>query len=363
MRMLFLTDRLSVRGGADQHLLQVMGAAREAGLQVTLGCGRVETSPPPGVKVVAVRGLGSAVAAPARLGRLGALLDSADVVHVQNVMNPVALERAGATGRAVVTVQDHRVFCPGPGRTLPDGSPCAVTMADEPCRACLPDDCYRRRQLELTTARREALRGARLVVLSAYMAGELAAAALPGAVVVPPWIEPGLPRSEAGQGFVLGGRLVAHKAPLDAWQAWREAGEPQTLIIAGEGPLAPRLVGARHLGWLAGDRLRATLRRARALLFPARWQEPFGILGVEALAEGAPVVVATSGGVSDWAAVGCLPVPAGDVAAMAGAVRRLAADPHLALRLGEEGRMWVGERFARSRLEPRLHAIWQAAAG
>ena len=45
---------------------------------------------------------------------------AADVVHVQNVMNPTALTRLVSSGRAVVTVQDHRVFCPGPGRTPPD---------------------------------------------------------------------------------------------------------------------------------------------------------------------------------------------------------------------------------------------------
>ena len=307
-----------------------------------------------------VRGLAAALASTARLVRLDELLATAEVVHVQNVMNPVALARAVATGRALVTVQDHRMFCPGPGRTLPEGARCRLPMSDAMCHDCLPDNSYRRRSLELTAARREALRGARLVVLSQYMADELAGAGLPGAVVLPPWVEPGPERIDAGHGFVLGGRLVAHKAPLDAWRAWRQAESTQPLVVAGAGPLEALLEGADRLGWLTGTLLRATLRRARALLFAARWQEPFGILGLEALAEGTPVVVADVGGTTDWSEAGCLRVPGGDIGAMTDAIRRLDADPDLALRLGREGRAAVAERFSQSRLEPPLHALWHA---
>lgn len=362
MRVLALTDRLCHRGGADQHLQQMLRSAVAAGYRVVLGCGRLEAEAPTGVEVVLVRGLSSPVANAARLARLEEMLAAAEVVHVQNVMNPVALRLAVATGRAVVTIQDHRVLCPGPGRTLPNGARCTTAMSDGACRACLPDGAYRERMLGLTAARCDALRGARLVVLSHYMADELTAAGLPGALVLPPWVEPGPERFEAGQGFVLGGRLVAHKAPLDGWRAWREAGSPQPLSVAGTGPLECRLVGAERLGWLSADRLRRTLRSARALLFPARWQEPFGILGVEALAEGTPVVVAEAGGTADWSEAGCLRVAPGDVDAMADAIGRLATDPDLALRLGRGGQTAVAERFSRARLEPPLHALWHAVA-
>jgi glycosyltransferase involved in cell wall biosynthesis len=48
------------------------------------------------------------------------------------------------------------------------------------------------------------------------------------------------------------------------------------------------------------DRLSAVYRRARALLLPSRWQEPFGIAGLEALSFGVPVVAWDSGGVGEW---------------------------------------------------------------
>ena len=361
MRIVYLTDRLDRRGGAAAHLRQVVTWAVSGGHRVTVAAGSFAAPPPEGVEAVRVRGLGTAVASPAGLARLGPLLASHDVIHVQNVMNPVALERAAATGRAVVTVQDHRFFCPGPGRTLPDGRPCRAVMSEAACAACLADGGYRARMLALTAARLASVRGARVVVLSGYMQRELEQAGLPDAVVIPPWIEPGPGREGPGRTFLLAGRLVAHKAPEDGWRAWREAGTPLPLEVAGSGPLASALEGARRLGWLDPPAFDEAIRRARAVLFPARWQEPFGIAGMEALARGVPVIVAESGGVAEWARVGCLRVAPGDVDAMAEAIRRLAEDPDLAVRLGREGRRHVLERFSRARIAPRLEAVYRLA--
>jgi glycosyltransferase involved in cell wall biosynthesis len=380
VRLAYLTDRLSLRGGADQHLLQVVAAMAEAGVEITVGCGRAEPSVslPAGVRGARIRGLASPIASAARLAGLDELLRQHDVVHLQNVMNPVVLERAVATGHAAVTVQDHRFFCPGPGRTLPDGTRCTEPMSEHACARCLPDAAYRSRLLELTAARRDAIRGAAVVVLSSYMADELKAAGINHVEVIPPWVRIGGPRRHPGHGLLLGGRLVEHKAVDEAWQAWRRSGTDQPLRIAGAGPLEGSLEGTRHLGWLGPERLAQALRESRALLFPSRWQEPFGILGLEALAQGVPVIVTARGGAPDWSAHGCLRItpcasplgakadPARDrehrVAAMAEAISQLASDPRLALELGEAGRQSAAEQFARARIEPRLHELYRRLA-
>ena len=365
MRLLVLTDRLSARGGADQHLAQVVQSAVAAGDEVTVAFGRDDgtTRPAAGTTGVRVRGLASLAAGRSRLGGLADLLDAAELVLVQNVMNPDALDAAAATGRAVVTVQDHRVLCPGPGKTVPDGSPCRQPMSDAACAACLPDVSYRRATLELTGRRLAAVRRcAAVVVLSSYMADELAAVGIDRADVLPPWIEAGPARDAPGTRFVLGGRLVAHKGVGDGWQAWQAAGRPLPLTVAGTGPLEAGLDGTDRRGWLDPGPLARLLREARALLFPARWQEPFGMLGVEALAQGTPVIVADSGGTRNWSDAGCLRVAPGDVPAMAGAVRRLADDPDLALELGRAGQRAVAARFRRERIEPRLRALHHRVA-
>ena len=52
----------------------------------------------------------------------------------------------------------------------------------------------------------------------------------------------------------------------------------------------PTLRGVRYRGMVDDREKREVLSRARALLFPVRWHEPFGIAMTEALASGCPVI-------------------------------------------------------------------------
>ena len=84
------------------------------------------------------------------------------------------------------------------------------------------------------------------------------------------------------------------------------------------------------------------------------------MLGVEALAEGTPVVVADSGGTADWSHAGCIRVPRGDVGQMAEAIRWLAENDTMARRLGHEGRSMVARRFSRASIEQKLEALYSS---
>ena len=101
------------------------------------------------------------------------------------------------------------------------------------------------------------------------------------------------------------------------------------------------------LGWLDHERLSAVYKRARAVVMPSRWQEPFGIAGLEALTMGAPVVAWDSGGVSEWHPGEGL-VPWGDVAALA-----------LALREAAGRRAAAPPGFERSALMDRLTDVYE----
>jgi hypothetical protein len=46
VRILYHSDRLSLRGGADQHLLQVITWAASSGHRVTAAAGRIESAVP-----------------------------------------------------------------------------------------------------------------------------------------------------------------------------------------------------------------------------------------------------------------------------------------------------------------------------
>ncbi len=118
---------------------------------------------------------------------------------------------------------------------------------------------------------------------------------------------------------------------------------------------APRDVdGVEVLGPIADrDRLARLYAAARVFCVPSRY-EPFGLVYVEAMAHGLPVVAADVGAVSEAVVdgeTGAL-VPPGDAGALAAALLRILADPEHAARLGAAGR----ERVARE-------LTWDAVAG
>jgi glycogen synthase len=123
-----------------------------------------------------------------------------------------------------------------------------------------------------------------------------------------------------------------------------------TLEVQGTGDQdeRARLIRLAHtLG--VGDRVafgsvdRATLvtryRAADAVVFPSEWEEPFGLVPLEAMACATPVVATGVGGSGEFLldGVNCVRFRPGDPAALADAVQRLAADGALRGRLVRHG--------------------------
>ncbi len=94
---------------------------------------------------------------------------------------------------------------------------------------------------------------------------------------------------------------------------------------------------------LSGFRTRAELpaayEAADVVVFPVIWEEPWGLVPLEAMALGRPVVATGRGGSGEYLRDGqnALLYEAGDADALAAAVRRLASDPALRARLREGG--------------------------
>ncbi|MDT5043128.1 MAG: hypothetical protein QOE51_4113 [Actinoplanes sp.] len=105
------------------------------------------------------------------------------------------------------------------------------------------------------------------------------------------------------------GRYHPQKAPHLAIDAAHAAGVP--IVLAGkcteavekqyfENEVKPRLrPGDRLLGVADGTLKRELLRAARCLLFPVQWEEPFGMVMIEAMACGTPVVALRGGAVAE----------------------------------------------------------------
>ena len=129
-------------------------------------------------------------------------------------------------------------------------------------------------------------------------------------------------RADGPPCVLFAGRVVEAKGIRDAISAWRRSGSELPFVVAGTGPLRREIEaeGVEVPGWLDRRRLSAAYRRAAVLVMPSRWQEPFGIVGLEALTLGTPVAAWDSGGVREWHPGGELLVPWGDVDGLARAL-------------------------------------------
>jgi glycosyltransferase involved in cell wall biosynthesis len=146
------------------------------------------------------------------------------------------------------------------------------------------------------------------------------------------------------------------------------------LTVVGDGPeieaikfLSQRLGIAERTVFLGlRTDLHLLLRDVDVFVHPAVWHEAFGLTIVEAMAAGCPVVASRIGAIPELVVEGetGFVVPAGDSAAIAQALERLAADPSLRARLGTAARRRAVERFDLDRCVHE-HLVWcvDAASG
>jgi glycosyltransferase involved in cell wall biosynthesis len=104
-------------------------------------------------------------------------------------------------------------------------------------------------------------------------------------------------------------------------------------------------------------------RAADAVVFPSEWEEPFGLVPLEAMACGTPVVSTGAGGSSLFCVdgVNCVRFTPGDPADLAGAVKRLAGDDELRRALAAGG-LRTAAAFDVDRLADAFEAWCDAAA-
>lgn len=137
----------------------------------------------------------------------------------------------------------------------------------------------------------------------------------------------GVPRS---RDIVFVGRLVSDKGVdllLRALALLRAGGRTPTLSIIGSGPEEAALrrqvqtLGLQRqvgfAGRLVGQPLVRALNAHRVVAVPSLWEEPFGLVALEALACGCLPVVAASGGLAEAAGPGALVFAKGDAAELA----------------------------------------------
>jgi glycosyltransferase involved in cell wall biosynthesis len=199
---------------------------------------------------------------------------------------------------------------------------------------------------------------ARWVFVSRWLAGRIADAGLPlgAAAIAHAGLElerlpfRGPPGPWRGR-LLYAGRLSALKGVDVALEALARLPSAR-LTVCGHGSAEARArleALARELGVqrrlelrpaLPADAMAGLYAAHDAVLFPVTWAEPWGLVPLEAMAVGTPVIATGTGGSAEYLRDegNALLAAPGDPEALAGAVRRLAADAGLRARLAEAGR-------------------------
>ena len=127
-----------------------------------------------------------------------------------------------------------------------------------------------------------------------------------------------------------------------------EAARSQAMQMAERAGCASRL---RLEPWVAREDIHTIYERTSVLVFPSIWPETLGIVGIEAMAMGVPVVASGIGGVREWLVDGetgrlAAPKSAGD---LADGVRELVG--------AEQNRRYgtAGQRLIRDKFLPEKH--------
>jgi rhamnosyl/mannosyltransferase len=165
-----------------------------------------------------------------------------------------------------------------------------------------------------------------------------------------------------GRRVLFVGRLVYYKGVAVLIDAMTEV--EGTLLLAGEGPLEPELrqrAAARgiedrivFLGRVPEEMLPAYYQAADAFVLPSVAKtEAFGVVQVEAMAAGVPVISTNLPTGVPWVnedGVSGLVVPPADAVALAAALKRLLTDAALRGRLGRGASQRADRMFSRDRM-------------
>ena len=160
-------------------------------------------------------------------------------------------------------------------------------------------------------------------------------------------------------GYILYyGRLVEEKGVDVLLRAMHAMpGVPCKIVGTGAEEIQLHIVGdrmpnVRFEGYQSGQALWDLVAGARAVVVPSLWPEVFGLVAVEAMALGKPVIASHVGALPEIVMDGQtgLLVPPGDVRALREAIMRVSEDPVFATKLGRAGRQRAEHLYA-----PEIH--------
>lgn len=173
------------------------------------------------------------------------------------------------------------------------------------------------------------------------------------------------------------GRLTPEKGVhrlIQAMQVLEQRGVKATLRIIGtsffgEAPVTPYVRSLEKMapscvffeGYVTGAKLASRFRETDIYCCPSVWQEPLGMVNIEAMASGIPVVATRVGGIQElFVEGGAIMVAPDDPVALAEALELLIRDSLRRKSLGKEGYTSFLQHFTWQHVRARYHQILQS---
>jgi glycosyltransferase involved in cell wall biosynthesis len=323
MRILLITDWMSDPGGAETYMTGLREALRASGDEVrllTCGAGSGGDGSPDyrafGTDLLVAQAF-LQIANPFAAARVRAVLREfrPDVVLLSMFayhLSPAVLPRLRGVP-TVLSLMDYKCICPIGSKLLPDGSLCTEPAGSVCWRyGCVSLPHWIRDRPRYALLRTGLKHVRRVLSTSRWMQRELEINGVPSEHVPLPVPAPPVDFRRAPAGnpvFVYCGRLSVEKGLtllLRAFDRLRREMPTVRLRIVGDGPQRSdleRLVGSLSLqgvvtftGRVAPSSVQHELVDAWALVAPSQWAEPFGLVALEAIVRGLPVIASASGG-------------------------------------------------------------------
>jgi glycosyltransferase involved in cell wall biosynthesis len=387
--VLLVTQFWGRDGGVGAHVKASAALLARHNIDVRVLAERVEPGEEemPGVTVQRNPGLFSAgTPAHERLGEAFSLSPTAIHLHQPADRELVELMRTAAPvlisvhGYAACTSGVHH-FSPGNECTRAHGPGCMLNLTVRGCAHTRHLKHFPAKYKQVTRGLESLRRADMVLAYSSAIDRHLAVNGLVRRSVIPLFATM-TPKAGSGHAerrrVVFAGRVTGAKGPAVLIRAAQDV--DAEFVICGEGrqleavSRMARQLGIqqriRFTGWLDPEELAQELADASVVVVPSRWPEPFGLVGIEALAAGRPVIASATGGILDWLEDGVngLSVRAGDASDLARALNELLDNRDEQQAMGAAGQKMVAARYSPERhvaaLLESYHAArstWQAA--
>jgi glycosyltransferase involved in cell wall biosynthesis len=309
-----------------------------------------------------------------------------DVVHLHNnfLYTNSVLKSLKDSGKPVVqSAHDYGIICPTAWCIRKDGSLCEGDFGWK----CLKAGClWTKKFIREYVPRKRAGKLMKDVVgeficPSRRIQEMLESNGIANTVHVPYFVFPERfdpnPKKRVEAFILYVGVLFPHKGVnylIDAMPAILKENKKAVLHIVGDGPEKEKLrkqVQRKKLednvmfhGKLSQEQVPGIYSKANVVVVPSVWMEQFGIVGLEAMASGRPIVGSNVGGIPDWLSdgkTGFLTKPRNSED-LAEKIKLILNNKELAIKMGSEGRKICEKTFSAEAVYPKLLEVYESVA-